>query len=232
MFLPLKDDNPLKIIPFQAVTVGVIGLCVAVFLWQMSLSGAAAGKAFLSFGAIPAVIFDYRELPADIAVIPGELTLVTSMFLHAGWLHLGGNMLYLWIFGDNIEDAMGHFRFIAFYLACGIAGALAHGLSDPASVTPMVGASGAIAGVLGAYLVLHPRVKVLVLVLYRVPVHLPAYIVLGGWVLLQVFNVYMGGSGAGGTAWWAHIGGFAAGVLLIGPMRRKGVPLFGGGGKN
>ena len=113
----------------------------------------------------------------------------------------------------------------------GIAGALAHSLSDPASVTPMVGASGAIAGVLGAYLLLHPHTRVLVLVLYRVPIRLPAYIVLGGWVLLQVFNVYAGGSAAGGTAWWAHIGGFATGVLLIVPLRRKGLPLFGGGGK-
>lgn len=231
MFLPLKDDNPLRVIPFQAVTVGLIGLCVMVFLWQMSLPEPAASNAFFSFGAVPAVIFDYRDLPAAVAVLPGELTLVTSMFLHAGWLHLGGNMLYLWIFGDNIEDAMGHFRFIAFYLACGIAGALAHILSDPASVVPMVGASGAIAGVLGAYLVLYPRVRVLMLVLFGIPIRLPAYIVLGGWVLLQVFNAYSGDTAAGGTAWWAHIGGFVTGVLLIGPMRRKGVPLFGGARK-
>lgn len=231
MFLPLKDDNPLRVIPFQAVTVGLIGLCVMVFLWQVSLPEPAASNAFFSFGAVPAVIFDYRDLPAAVAVLPGELTLVTSMFLHAGWLHLGGNMLYLWIFGDNIEDAMGHFRFIAFYLACGIAGALAHILSDPASVVPMVGASGAIAGVLGAYLVLYPRVRVLMLVLFGIPIRLPAYIVLGGWVLLQVFNAYSGDTAAGGTAWWAHIGGFVTGVLLIGPMRRKGVPLFGGARK-
>lgn len=231
MFLPLKDDNPLRVIPFQAVTVGLIGLCVMVFLWQVSLPEPAASNAFFSFGAVPAVIFDYRDLPAAVAILPGELTLVTSMFLHAGWLHLGGNMLYLWIFGDNIEDAMGHFRFIAFYLACGIAGALAHILSDPASVVPMVGASGAIAGVLGAYLVLYPRVRVLMLVLFGIPIRLPAYIVLGGWVLLQVFNAYSGDTAAGGTAWWAHIGGFVTGVLLIGPMRRKGVPLFGGARK-
>lgn len=231
MFLPLKDDNPLRVIPFQAVTVGLIGLCVMVFLWQVSLPEPAASNAFFSFGAVPAVIFDYRDLPAAVAVLPGELTLVTSMFLHAGWLHLGGNMLYLWVFGDNIEDAMGHFRFIAFYLACGIAGALAHSLSDPASVVPMVGASGAIAGVLGAYLVLYPRVRVLMLVLFGIPIRLPAYIVLGGWVLLQVFNAYSGDTAAGGTAWWAHIGGFVTGVLLIGPMRRKGVPLFGGARK-
>lgn len=231
MFLPLKDDNPLRVIPFQAVTVGLIGLCVMVFLWQVSLPEPAASNAFFSFGAVPAVIFDYRDLPAAVAILPGELTLVTSMFLHAGWLHLGGNMLYLWVFGDNIEDAMGHFRFIAFYLTCGIAGALAHSLSDPASVVPMVGASGAIAGVLGAYLVLHPRVRVLMLVLFGIPIRLPAYIVLGGWVLLQVFNAYSGDTAAGGTAWWAHIGGFVTGVLLIGPMRRKGVPLFGGARK-
>lgn len=217
MFLPLKDDNPLRIIPFQAVTIGLIGLCVAVFLWQIALPEAAAREAFYSFGAVPAVLFDYRELPAEVARIPGELTLVTSMFLHGGWLHLGGNMLYLWIFGDNIEDAMGHIRFILFYLACGIAGALAHSLSDPASVTPMVGASGAIAGVLGAYLILYSRHRVVTLLGYWL-VPLPAWIFLGIWFLTQFFV------GDAGVAWEAHVFGFLAGlaVTVVGlPMLRR-----------
>ena len=229
MFLPLKDTNPLRVIAFQTVTVGLIAACVATFLWQISLPQAAANEAILSFGMIPAVLFDFEELPADLAVIPAGATLVTSMFMHGGWLHLGGNMLYLWVFGDNIEDAMGHVKFVVFYVLCGTAAALAHGLSDPGSISPLIGASGAISGVLGAYLLLYPRVRVIVLLFYRLPLPLPAYIVLGGWVALQFYNVYLYGGlpdGEGGTAWWAHIGGFAAGMALIPFMKRKGLPLF------
>jgi len=230
MFLPLKDSNPLRVIPFQVVTAGLIAACVATFVWQISLPAEAGNDAIFSFGMIPAVLFDIRDLPPDLAVIPIGATLVTSMFMHADWLHLGGNMLYLWVFGDNIEDAMGHVRFIVFYVLCGAAAALAHGFSDPSSISPLIGASGAVSGILGAYLLLHPKVRVIVLLFYRIPLPLPAFIVLGGWVGLQVYNVYQGGglaeSDEGGTAWWAHIGGFAAGMLLILIMRRRDVPLF------
>ena len=228
MFLPLKDSNPLKVIPFQAVTVAIIALCVGAFLWQTTLPEQAEIEAVLSYGLIPAVLFDYRDLPPELAAIPAEAAIFTSMFLHADWLHLLGNMLYLWVFGDNIEDSMGHVRFVAFYLLCGLAAVLAHGLMDPTSTTPLIGASGAVSGVLGAYLLLHPKVRVIALVLYRVPLPLPAYIVLGGWIGLQLFNVWVDGGATqgGGTAWWAHIGGFAAGILLIIPMRRKDLPLF------
>ncbi len=228
MFLPLKDSNPLRVIPFQMVTVTIIALCVGVFVWQSLLPVRAAVAATLSYGVIPAVLFDLQQLPPQLTVIPAELTVVTSMFLHADWLHLGGNMLYLWVFGDNIEDSMGHVRFVVFYLLCGTAAVLTHGLIDPASTTPLIGASGAISGVLGAYLVLHPKVRVIALVLPWLPLPLPAYIVLGGWILLQVVNAYVDGAipAEGGTAWWAHIGGFVAGALLIVPMRRRGVRLF------
>ena len=230
MLLPLKDSNPLKVIPFQLVTVAIIALCVGVFAWQALLPEQAEIEAVLSYGLIPAVLFDYQALPPQLAALPAEATVFTSMFLHADWLHLGGNMLYLWVFGDNIEDSMGHVRFVAFYLLCGVAAALTHGLIDPHSTTPLIGASGAISGVLGAYLLLHPRVRVIALLLFRfpLPLPLPAYVVLGGWILLQVFNVYVGGGipAEGGTALWAHIGGFVAGALLIVPMRRKGLPLF------
>jgi membrane associated rhomboid family serine protease len=213
MFLPLKDSNPLKVIPYQLVTVAIIVLCVAVFLWQSALPERAAEAVAWSYG-----------------VIPAEATVVTSMFLHAGWLHLGGNMLYLWVFGDNVEDSMGHARFAIFYLLCGVAAVLTHGLIDPLSTSPLIGASGAISGVLGAYLMLHPKVRVVALVMFKIPLPLPlpAYVVLGGWILLQFLNVYTGGAApdAGGTAWWAHIGGFVAGALLIVPLRRKGLPLF------
>ena len=230
MFLPLKDSNPLRVIPYQIVTVGLIVACVATFLWQISLPEEAATVAIFRFGMIPAVLFDIEEMPAGFATIPAGATLVTSMFMHGGWIHLGGNMLYLWVFGDNVEDSMGHVKFIVFYVLCGTAAALAHGISDPGSVNPLIGASGAISGVLGAYLLLHPRVRVIVLLFYRLPLPLPAYIVLGGWVLLQFYNVYLDGQlpagSEGNTAWWAHIGGFAAGMALIPYMKRKDLPLF------
>ena len=224
-FLPLKDDNPLKVISFQVVTVSIIALCVVVFLWQLS-SGAAGGQRIaMSLGMVPALLFGAGELPGAQAVVPAELTLLTSMFLHGGWLHLIGNMLYLWVFGDNVEDAMGHPRFLVFYLVCGVAGGLMHAGLNPDSVVPTVGASGAISGVLGAYLVMHPKVKVLVLAFYRLPIRLPAYIVLGGWIAMQVFFVLTDpGGGEGGVAWWAHIGGFLVGLLLIVPFQRAQVP--------
>ncbi len=224
-FLPLKDDNPLKVISFQVVTVSIIVACVVVFLWQLSVGAAGEQRIAMSLGMVPALLFGARELPAAQAIVPAELTLLTSMFLHGGWLHLIGNMLYLWVFGDNVEDAMGHSRFLGFYLVCGVAGGLAHAALNPDSVIPTVGASGAISGVLGAYLVMHPKVKVLVLAFYRLPIRLPAYIVLGGWIAMQVFFVLSDpGGGEGGVAWWAHIGGFAAGLLLIVPFRRAQVP--------
>jgi len=166
-------------------------------------------------------------------VIPVGATLVTSMFLHADWLHLGGNMLFLWVFGDNVEDAMGHVKFLVFYILCGVAAALAHAVSDPTSVNPMIGASGAVSGVLGAYLLLHPRVRVIVLLFYRLPLPLPAFVVLGGWIALQVYSIYSGASlphseGAS-VAFWAHVGGFATGMMLITFMRRPGVRLFDSG---
>lgn len=228
MFLPLKDENPLRVIPYQLVTVALIATCVLVFLWQLSLGERGQLQAVYGFGTIPSVLFGRRELDPALAVLPAEVTVLTSMFLHGGWLHLGGNMLYLWVFGDNVEDSMGHFRFVVFYLLCGIVATLTHSFLAADSTVPLVGASGAISGVLGAYLVLHPKVRVLVLAFYRLPIHLPAYVVLGGWIVLQAINAYVGGQmpGEAGVAWWAHIGGFVAGMLLIGPMRRRAVPLF------
>lgn len=227
MFLPLKDTNPLKVIPFQFVTVALIAACVGIFLWQTTLARAEEIDLMLHYGMIPAVLFGYEDLPRG---LPAGATMVTSLFLHAGLLHLAGNMLYLWVFGDNIEDAMGHVKFLVFYILCGIAASLAHGISDPDSVSPLVGASGAISGVLAAYLLLHPKVRVIVLLFRKIPLPLPAYIVLGGWVALQVYNVYLdgmsSGSGGGGTAWWAHLGGFAAGLALLPVMKRRGLPLF------
>jgi membrane associated rhomboid family serine protease len=224
MFLPLHDKNPLRIVAFQFVTVTLIASCVGIFLWQLSLNDAQLTRALYAWGMVPTVMLGDQILPGDIQQLPAQISLLSYQFLHSNWSHLLGNMLFLWVFGDNIEDAMGHLRFIVFYLACGIAAALAHAQFQAGSAVPLIGASGSIAGLLGAYLVLHPRVKILVLVLGRIPLRLPAYLLIIAWGLFQVYQASQ--ADAGQVAWWAHIGGFVAGVLLVGPMRDKSVPLF------
>jgi len=227
--IPLHDDNPTSIRPL--VTIALIVACTLVFLWQVSLSARDAQIAVYAFGMIPAVLFGDAELPATLATIPATVSLLTSMFMHGGWMHLIGNMLYLWIFGNNVEDSMGHGRFIVFYLLCGIAAALTQAVQDPASVVPMIGASGAIGGILGGYIVLFPHARILVLVPLGVvffTMRIPALVVLGIWFALQFFLSTMSGTGApGGVATWAHVGGFVAGLILIAPFRYKRFPLFG-----
>ena len=213
--IPLRDDNPTRSRP--VVTIALIVLCSLVFIWQLSLSPRGQQQAVYLFGFIPAVLFRNAELQG--AWIPAEATILTSMFLHGGWLHLIGNMLYLWIFGDNIEDRLGRGRFVAFYLLCGAVAALGQGLADPQSEVPMIGASGAISGVLGAYLVLYPRAKILVLVplfIFITTLRVPALVVLGIWFGAQLLSSLVAAPGAGGAvAFAAHVGGFVAGVLLI-----------------
>jgi membrane associated rhomboid family serine protease len=226
--LPLFDDIPTERIPF--VTWLIIGFCASVFLWQMTLPPPVGRAAALSFGMVPAVVLGHAALAPDLAVIPPWATLLTSMFLHGGWLHILGNMLFLWIFGDNVEDAMGRLRFVAFYLTCGIAAALTQALMAPDSEMPMIGASGAIAGVLGAYLLLYPRanVRVLVVILLFIRlVNVPAVVVLGLWFLIQLSSAAFTPSSADGVAFWAHVGGFLCGLALLPLFKRAGVPLFG-----
>lgn len=224
MLLPVFDRNPLRIIPFQFMTIGIMVVTVLVFLWQASLSDAMVERAVLVYGVIPSVLVGPDNLDPRMFPITAELTLLTSIFLHADWWHLLGNMLFLWVFGDNIEDSMGHWKFLLFYLLCGAAAGFAHAVMLPDLQTPTIGASGAVAGVLGAYMVLHPRVKVLVIVLKWFPLYVSAYFVLALWLGFQVFSVWAGGGGQ--VAWWAHIGGFAAGAILIIPFRDARVPLF------
>jgi membrane associated rhomboid family serine protease len=226
--IPLHDNNPTRIKP--VFTVGIIATCVLVFGYQFSL-GPKAGQAFVyQYGAIPAVIFGLESLPPQIQMIPTSFSLITSMFLHGGIMHLVGNMLYLWIFGNNIEDAMGHGRFLLFYLICGVVAAMSHALTDAGSVVPMIGASGAISGILGAYLLLYPRAQVLVLIplgFFTRLMYIPAGFVLGFWFLLQLISGSVTvGQGGGGVAWFAHIGGFLAGMILIGFFKKRSVRFF------
>src|SRR5205085_7262073 len=175
--------------------------------------------------------FGTAELSPHLQLVPAWASIVTSMFLHGSWLHVGGNMLYLWIFGNNVEDAMSRPRFVVFYLLCGTVAALAQGLAAPDSTVPMVGASGAIAGVLGAYVLLHPRANVrvlLVLFIFVRFINLPAAIVLGLWFLIQFLSIAAAPSAEGGVAFWAHAAGFLAGVVLIPLFKDREVPLFGG----
>ena len=224
MLLPLYDRNPLRIIPFQYMTFVLIGACVLVFLWQGTLSPLLAERAALVYGMIPSVLLGIDRLDPALAPIPASMTLLTSLFLHGDFFHLIGNMLFLWVFGDNIEDSMGHWKFLVFFLVCGAAGGVAHTMMLPDVKVPTIGASGAVAGVMGAYIVLHPKVKILVLAFKWIPLYLPAYFVLAVWIIVQVVNVWL--ELGGQVAWWAHIGGFAAGALLITVMRDRDVPLF------
>jgi membrane associated rhomboid family serine protease len=227
--IPLHDDVPTQRPP--VVTVALIIACSLVFLWQQTLSEHEQIAVVYEYGVIPAVLFHKAELPEELRVIASQWSVLTSMFLHGGWLHLIGNMLYLWIFGNNVEDAMGHVRFIVFYLLCGTAAALFQSWHDPLSDTPMIGASGAIAGVLGAYLLLHPRARVLVLIplgLFSQLLRIPAWIVLLVWIVLQFFLGAAATPTEGGVAYWAHVGGFAAGLVLVIPFKRRTARLFGG----
>ncbi len=207
----------------------MIGVNVLAFLWQLSLDDRGSQAAVYALGAIPAVIFGDARLPADIVMVSPLATVFTSMFLHGGWMHLIGNMLYMWIFADNVEDSMGHLRFLVFYLLCGVAAVLAQSLPDVSSQIPMIGASGAISGVLGAYLLLFPRARVLVIIPLGIIMkahYLPAAAVLGFYFVFQVVMIAMAPKGGGGVAFAAHLGGFAAGAALIPLFKHRRVPLF------
>jgi membrane associated rhomboid family serine protease len=225
--LPLYDDYPRRGRP--VATYGLIGACTMVFLWQDGLGPQAAEEAIYSLGMVPAVLFGAAELPARLQTVPPWVTIYTSMFMHGGWLHLLGNMLYLWLFGRGVEFGLGPARYLFFYLACGTAAALTQAGITPNSTIPMVGASGAIAGVLGAYLVLHPRGNVVVLIWIFVLVRLvtvPAVILLGLWFFLQLMSALAAPLNEPGVATWAHVGGFAIGVILAPFVRRPGVPML------
>ncbi len=227
-FLPLFDRLVSTRTPF--VSWGILITCIIIFLWQLSLDSYSLRLITLKYGVIPSVLFGHQSLPPELQFIHPYFSILTSMFLHGGWLHIASNMLFLWIFADNIEESMGHFKFILFYIICGTIAAFAQCLIAPESIIPMIGASGGIAGILGAYIVLHPRAPVQVLVIILIFIRfisLPAWVVLGVWIGTQFAAAPVAFSDEGGVAYFAHIGGFVAGACLIPFFKRGELPLFG-----
>ncbi len=224
--IPLRDINPTE--RFSVVTAFFIAVNIAVFIYELLLRAGEQEAFVSSFSLIPQRLFS--QAAAAQGTVPVAATMFTSMFMHGGFLHIAGNMLYLWIFGNNVEDSMGRLRFILFYFLCGIIAAYSHALANASSAVPMIGASGAISGVLGAYLMLYPRARVLTLVvfgLYVRTVELPAMFVLGFWFVLQFLSALISAGTGEGVAWYAHVGGFVAGMAFIGLFKRKKVPFWG-----
>jgi len=215
-FFPFADENPTNKTPIFNWL--IILTCIVTFLKYTFDHPYIQEQLFISFGMIPAVLFGYSELSSQLKIVPAYLTLITSMFLHGGWMHLLGNMTYLYIFGDNIEERLGKIKFLMFYFLTGLCAALTQALLDTSSTIPMIGASGAIAGILGGYLVLYPKANIKVffwfIIFFKV-FRIRAFIVLGGWILIQFLSFSGEEFNSGGVAYGAHIGGFIAGAILI-----------------
>lgn len=226
MFFPLRDINPVKHIRFAYVNYGLIGFTVLIFLYQSILPQRDFDFFAVSYGMIPLVVRDV--LPDPVPWLPDQLNFITYAFLHADWMHLLSNMLFLWIFGDNIEDAFGHLRYAVFYIACAALAGGAHFLMNYGDNGPLIGASGAVAGVMGAYVLLYPHARLFVLakIVIPIPLPIPAFWMLGFWIATQLFYAF-GGSNEP-VAWWAHLGGFAAGVALTFLFKPRHVPILGG----
>lgn len=232
MIIPVGDEIERKATIFQFATLFIVAACLGVWGWQINLPPGQAENVFYTHGLVPAFLFGYRFPPDEIGAIPPALTLLTSMFMHGGWSHIIGNMVYLWVFGSSLEEACGHVRFVIFYLLCGLGAGLGQAFVDPASTVPMIGASGAISGLLAGYMLVYPynRVKLLVLLVGFVRIRLPALVVIGLWILYQMYEMFAAAAApqpqAGGVAWTAHVGGFATGAVLIFLLRRPGVKLM------
>ncbi len=215
--IPLKDENPSSTIP--VVNFFLIAVNIFIFVYLNYFTSGETNQFFLKLGFIPYELIHFKDIGPE-NLVPVPLTIFTAMFIHGGWLHLLSNMLYLWIFGDNVEDLLGHAKYLFFYLTCGIMATGVHFFINTASKVPTVGASGAIAGVLGAYLFLFPKARVktlFILFIFIQIVSVPAIILLGLWIVMQILSAYIeyGSKTGSGIAWFAHIGGFAAGLMLI-----------------
>lgn len=224
---PLRDENPTVRKPY--FTILFMAICILVFLVQISGGEEAAQNFIYRYGLIPSRFISNDYLPYSTNEVSPYLTLISSMFLHGGWMHLIGNMVFLWIFGNNIEDILGHGRFIVFYILCGLLAALAQMISEPGSEIPMIGASGAVSGVMGAYIVLFPRAKILTLIFlgfFITTMRISAGWFLGIWFAMQSVNALGSVGGTGGVAFWAHVGGFIAGIVLLFLLKPKGQRLL------
>lgn len=225
MFIPLYDVNALKHIRLQYVTIGLIAINVLVWLvTRFAATEQFASLSVMGLGFIPTLFHDNRVLDPSLVVVPQGFTYLTYAFLHGDFWHIALNMLFLWVFGDNVEDAMGHVRFLVFYLLCAAAAAWFHGFIVPHSEGPLIGASGAISGVVASYFFLHPKVRVWVLILWRIPLPLPAFIPLIFWILQQVTMLAIDRDG--NVSFAAHVGGIIAGLILTPILKRRTVPLF------
>jgi membrane associated rhomboid family serine protease len=222
MFVPLHDNTPLKVIRFQYVTGALIIINVVAFL----MTGAFTSEQTLwavatGYGIVPVELLHVVDAGQFNNPVPEPLTLITYQFLHGGWMHLISNMAFLWVFADNIEDAFGHFGFLLFYLLCGIAAGLLHTVMQPDSGAPLIGASGAVSGVLAAYLLLYPKARVWILLFMRIPLPISAFWALSGWFALQLLSIFISSGDEVQVAWWAHIGGFLAGLILTFVLRSR-----------
>ncbi len=228
--IPLRDANPSRCTPW--ITIAIIAVNTLVFLYEYSLSEPMLRRMVFTMGMVPARVTAFVSQP-EISLGEAFLPLFSSMFLHGGWLHLIGNMWFLWIFGDNIEERLGHFRYLFFYLLCGVGAGLAHIVFNWGSTVPTLGASGAVAGVLGGYLLLYPHARVLTLVpfFFLMLLELPAYLILVYWFVIQLFSgaasVGVQSAQGGGVAWWAHVGGFLLGLVLVKKFAGKQRPRRG-----
>jgi membrane associated rhomboid family serine protease len=218
MFIPLYDGVPLTRLRRPLANYALIAINVIAFV-VVTYGPLDPQRIDLALGMIPAVVFDHAVLAKGLALVPAWVTPFTGMFLHASWLHLAGNMLFLWVFGDNVEDAMGSARYVVFYLASGFAGAMLYALMAQTSQAPLIGASGSIAGIIAAYMILYPRARILGLAFTYIPLRIPAVWMLGVWFLLQLFAALT--SAGADVGWWAHVGGFAFGALLTPVLRRR-----------
>ena len=237
MFLPLHDGVPLQHMKTPVVARSLIVACTLIHLLFV-FGPLGQDEMVAGLGLIPAVLFGFDSLPAGYPYVPVWMTLVTNIFLHGSWFHLLGNMLFLWVFGDNVEDAMGHVRFLVFFLLCGLIASLAHAFASfyvvgaslpetfilPAPQRPLIGASGGVSGVVAAYVILYPRVRIWALFLGGIPLRLPAYWAIGFWFAVQLVSAFLGSDE--GVGWFAHLGGFIAGAILIPIMRHRYDPVL------
>jgi membrane associated rhomboid family serine protease len=226
--IPFRDNIPSR--SFPLITILIIVTNVLVFVYELSL-GRGLERLIMHYGVVPANVLGWPRSDLPLAAV--ALPFFTSMFLHGGWLHLIGNMWYLWIFGDNVEDRLGHFSYLIFYLLCGLGAGIVHTILNAGTEIPSVGASGAIAGVLGAYVVSYPFARVLTLIpifVFLQVIEIPALLVLGFWFVMQFLSgtasLAVAGGNAGGVAWWAHVGGFVIGMILVGLFPRKDRPRY------